>query len=326
VLRAGGTIRLGVVKFPKGRASLTNLRSSRFPLSRLLSLVALIMAAVTPAITDAQVTTTAAETQSPGLTVTYIAHCGFLFSSGSQKILVDALTVPSKEWPYDTPSPDLLQKMERGEPPFDHINVALISHAHIDHGAPASSVRFLLNNPTSVIVTTPEVRMFMEQSSPDFKKVQSRVVIPHLAWKQTTTLELNGVKLELARLKHGDDGQWACMVYAALFDMGGKKVLFASGTTGNFPEEYKTLDYAKRGIDLAFLYFDLAIQRGHDGGEAALNTAGIQEVRDLIGPKVTVLMHVEEGNKASVERLLPEVQKQLPRTIWFRHQLESQSF
>jgi L-ascorbate metabolism protein UlaG (beta-lactamase superfamily) len=71
--------------------------------------------------------------------------------------------------------------------PFDHINVVPISHNHIDHHSPASSVRFLLNNPKTVLVTTPEVRWQMERDSPEFKKIQSQVVVPDLDWKQSTT-------------------------------------------------------------------------------------------------------------------------------------------
>jgi hypothetical protein len=166
----------------------------------------------------------------------------------------------------------------------------------------------------------------MEHDSPEFKKIQSQVVVPDLEWKQSVTLEVNGVTLELARLKHGDDGQWRSIVYAALFEMGGKKVLFAPATLGYFPEEYTTLGYARRGIDLAFLNFTLAIQPGPGWSAATLNAAGIQTVRNLIAPKVMVLMHVEEPAEASVEKLLPEVEKQLPGTIWFQHELESRTF
>lgn len=68
---------------------------------------------------------------------------------------------------------------------------------------------------------------------------------------------------------------------------------------------------------------------GNSVNNTALNTAGIQTVRDLIAPKVTVLMHVYPGAKAAkayMETLLPEVQKQLPGTIWFQHELESRTF
>jgi L-ascorbate metabolism protein UlaG (beta-lactamase superfamily) len=310
----------------KGWTFMTNPHSNRSLFSLSINLTAMIMAAVMCTASSAQVAPAAAQPQSPGLTVTYIAHCGFLFSSGGQKVLADALTEPSKEWPFDTPSPDLLKKMERGEPPFDHINVVLISHDHIDHHSPASDVRFLLNNPKTVLVTTTEVRWQMEHDSPEFKKIQSQVIVPDLDWKQSITLEVNGIKLELARLKHGDDGQWRSIVFASLFDMGGKKVLFAPATLGYFPEEYTTQGYAKRGIDLAFLNYTFAIQPRPGWSTATLNAAGIQTVRNLIAPKITVLMHVEPEAKASVEKLLPEVEKQLPGTVWFQHEMESRTF
>jgi L-ascorbate metabolism protein UlaG (beta-lactamase superfamily) len=305
---------------------MTTSHSNRNALSLLISLALLVGAAVTCAASGAQVASTDARAQGPGLTVTYIAHCGFLFSSGDQKILTDALIEPEKEWPHDTPSPDLLKKMELGEPPFDHIKVVLISHNHSDHHSPTDSVRLLLNNPKTVLVTTPEVRWQMAKDAPDFTKIQSQVIVPDLAWKQSITLDVNGIKLELARLKHGDDKQWASIVYAAFFEMGGKKVLFAPATHGIFPEEYVTLGYAKRGIDLAFLDYGLTIQPGPGGSAAVLNTSGIQTIRELIAPKVTTLMHVPLGSKASLEKLLPEVERELPGTIWFRHELESQTF
>jgi L-ascorbate metabolism protein UlaG (beta-lactamase superfamily) len=304
-------------------------------LHRFIRFAAPVMVATMCLTSRAQVAATTALAQNSDLTVTYIAHCGFLFSSGNQKILTDALTEPSKEWPFDTPSPDLLNKMERGEPPFDHINVVLINHNHVDHESPALIVRFLLNNPKTVLVTTPEVKWQVENYRPEFgnktesqefKNVQSQVVVPVLDWKQSNVLEVNGIKLELTRLKHTDDKEWPSIVYAALFDLGGKKVLFAPATTGYFPEEYKVLGYARRGIDLAFFNFELAARPDSKGSEAVLNTAGIQTVRELIAPKVTVLMHVGPDAKASSEKLLPEVQKQLPGTIWFRHELETRTF
>ncbi len=305
---------------------MTNLHSNRGSFRMFTSLTVLVVAMVTCATSGAQDTAIAAKAQELGLKVTYIGNCGFLFTSGGQKILADALTEPSKQYPFAAPSPELLQKMERGEPPFDNINVVLISHNHSDHHSPASSVRFLLNNPKSILVTTTEVRAQMEKDSPEFKKIQSQVVVPQLEWKQNIVLEVNGIKLDFARLKHEDDGKWASIVYAPIFEMGGKKVLYAPATGGYFPDEYKTLDYAKRGIDVAFLNFDIAIKRRKAGVEPVLNPAGMQMVRDLIAPKVTVLMHVEPANIAAVGGLLPEVQKQLPGTVWLQHELDSQTF
>jgi L-ascorbate metabolism protein UlaG (beta-lactamase superfamily) len=261
----------------------------------------------------------------PRLTVTYLAHSGFLLAAGSQKILVDALTEPAAEWKFATASAEVRQKMEQGQPPFDGIGLVLISHNHVDHHRPASTVRFLLRNPKAVVVTTTEVRDQMQKESPELEQVRSRVVVPELEWKQCTVREIGGIRLEIARLKHGSDKEWPAIIYAFFFELGGKKVLYAAGTTGYFPEEYEALGYAKRGIDLAFLNFDLMVQLGKDG-KPALNVSGIRTTRELIAPRIPVLMHVRPDRLPLVEAILPELQLQLPGVILFEHELESRTF
>ena len=288
-------------------------------------LVTLLVAGVAGVAANAQAGTAQENKGGPNLTVTYIAHAGFLFAAGDQKILADALTETSAQWKFAAPSVALRQKMEQGEAPFDNVSLVLISHNHIDHHWPPSTVRFLLLNPKAVVVTTPEVRDQMKKDSPEFEKIQSRVIVPELEWKQSTSREINGIRLDIARLKHGDDKEWASIVYAFLFDLGGKKVLYAPGTTGYFPEEYRALGYAKLGIDLAFLNFDLMIQRGSDGGPT-LNSAGIQQVRELINPRIPLMMHIRPDRLPFVEEVLPELQKQLPSVTLFRQELESRTF
>ena len=259
-----------------------------------------------------------------GLTVTFIDHAGFMFKAGNKKILADALTEPSK-WPYKAPSPEMLRNMELGKPPFDNISLVLISHNHIDHVSGGSTVRFLLNNPNAVVVTTQEVRESLS-GNPAFETIKSRVVVPQLEWKQRDTREINGIQLETARLKHGDDKEWACIVYAFLFELGGKKVLYAAGTAGYFPEEYTALGYAKRGIDLAFLSHYMLINRASDRTPASLNEDKIAQVRDLIAPRTTVLMHIEPGEEGHVDAMLPALQKELPGATVFHSELESRAF
>jgi L-ascorbate metabolism protein UlaG (beta-lactamase superfamily) len=265
------------------------------------------------------------EPQAPRLTVTYLAHSGFLLAAGDQKILADALTEPSSEWKFAAPSAETRQKMEQGLPPFDGVSVMLISHNHVDHHWPPSTVRFLLHNPKAVVVTTPEVRDQMKKDSPEFETIAPRLVVPELEWKQSTTREVGGIRLGIARLKHGNDKEWPSIVYAFLFELGGKKVLYAPGTTGYFPEEYQALGYAASGIDLAFVYLDFMVQHGSQGGPE-VNRAGIELLRRLIAPKVPVMMHVRPDRLPYVESIWPELEKQVPGLILFRRELESRTF
>jgi L-ascorbate metabolism protein UlaG (beta-lactamase superfamily) len=264
---------------------------------------------------------------SGGLTVTYIAHAGFLLMDGNKKVLVDALTLPPTRWKYDAPSAELREKMEKGQPPFDGVDLLLVSHAHGDHYGPPPVVNFLLNNPKAVLLTTPEVRDLAQKWIPDFKKVAERVIVPELEWKQSATREINGIRVEVARLKHGNDRDWPGIVYSFMLDLGGKKLLYAAATGGYFPEEYQQLGWAKRGIDLAFLCADdLMVRFDEKNSSASVSGEGIRMVRDLIAPKTTVMMHVSSDRLPAVERVLPQLQKEIPGLVLFRQALESRTF
>jgi L-ascorbate metabolism protein UlaG (beta-lactamase superfamily) len=258
------------------------------------------------------------------LTVTALDHSGFLFSDGKSKILVDALTEKSAEWPYKAPSSELLGKMERGEKPFDNISLLLISHAHEDHYAPAPTVRFLLAHPRTVLVTTAEVLDTLKPV-PGFDKVKSRIAAPDLAWKHGLRKNINGVTLEVDRLKHGDDKDWACQLDAFSFSLGGKKVLYATATAGFFPEEYRDLGYAGRGFDLAFLNYTMAVNAAKGGKPASLNSGGVAKIKTLIAPKTVVLMHITPPAMPGVAAMIPALQKELAGATVFS-ELESRSY
>jgi L-ascorbate metabolism protein UlaG (beta-lactamase superfamily) len=284
---------------------------------------ALVLGFLLPAVVLAQAKQDAHGT--PNLTVTYLAHGGFLLGAGDQKILVDALTESSPEWKFRAPSAETREKMERGLPPFDNVGVVLISHDHIDHHRPSSTARFLVHHPKAAVVTTPEVRDRMKKELPDFEKTAAQLVVPELEWKQSTTRDVGRLRLEIARLKHGDDKEWPSIVYAFLFELGGKRVLYAAGTGGHFPEEYAALAYATRGIDLAFLCPDLMVRRGGQGGPE-VNGPGIELLTRLIAPKRPIMMHVRPDRLPYVESVWPELQKQLPEVMLFKRELESRTF
>jgi L-ascorbate metabolism protein UlaG (beta-lactamase superfamily) len=259
-----------------------------------------------------------------GLQVTHIAQSGFLFAGDGRKVLVDALFRPSDRWRYAAPSAALLQKMEQGLLPFDAIDLVLISHDHIDHFSPSSGVRFLLNSPGATLLTTPEVRDRMKKEGAGFDRVADRVVVPRLAWKQSEVRKIGGIRVEVARLKHGNDRDWPTTVYVFLFDLGGQRVLHAAGTTGHFPHEYEALRLAERNIDLAFLYPHLMVRLDDEG--AMLDEKKIGLVRELIAPRIPVLTHVRPDRLPLLHALLPELDQQLPGLILFRKEMESRSF
>lgn len=261
------------------------------------------------------------------LTVTHIAHAGFLLTGGGKKVLVDALTYPPPPiWKHSAPPRELAQKIQKGEPPFDGVELMLVSHVTGDHFGPPLVIDFLKNNPRAVLVTTSEARQYAEKV-PGYAKLDDRVIVPALDWKQSVTRDVAGIRLEVARLRIGNQREWPVAVNSYLFELGGKKILYAAGTGGFFPEEYKELGWAARGVDLAFLCADdLLLRFDYEKKTAVLNPDGLRMVREMIAPKVAVMMHVEPDLVPAAERLLPSLEKELPGLVWLHTPLESKEF
>lgn len=257
------------------------------------------------------------------LTVTHIAHAGFLLAGGGKKVLVDALVHPPPPfWKHSAPPRELAQKIQKGQPPFDGVDLMLVSQVMGDHFGPSLTVGFLRDNPRAVLVTTTEARRYAEKVR-GYPKVDDRVIVPALEWKQSVTREAGGVRVEVARLKHGNGRDWPALVYAFLFELGGKKVLYAAGTGGFFPEEYKELGWAARGVDLAFLCADdLFVRIDYEKRTVAASPDGMRTVREMIAPKVPVMMHVEADLVSAVARLIPDLRKQTPGLVWPHTALE----
>lgn len=136
--------------------------------------------------------------------VTYLANEGFLLAGGGSKVLVDALFGQGLRG-YEVVPPELRDKLERGEPPFDGVALVLATHHHADHFDPHAVSRFLLGNAAVVLVTTEEaVERLRGVVGGRFADIAGRVRGVSLADGEVARLEIAGVGLELFGLTHGD--------------------------------------------------------------------------------------------------------------------------
>ena len=63
--------------------------------------------------------------EAPTLEIIYIANEGFMLSSGTKKVLIDALQ--KNRWDYHSTPEDVINKMNNAQPPFDNIDLLLVS-------------------------------------------------------------------------------------------------------------------------------------------------------------------------------------------------------
>lgn len=129
------------------------------------------------------------------LNITYTCNDGFIIAFHGRKVLVDAL-FREPDIPCYT-DPEALAAITRAEPPFDGVDLILISHAHPDHFDPQIVGTFLQNNPQAALVTMGSVIDELKTNFSGFAQVKDRVHSVQPADKESAQITIRGIDLEI---------------------------------------------------------------------------------------------------------------------------------
>lgn len=237
-----------------------------------------------------------------GLKIRYIANMGvFLHSTNaqgqSQKVLIDALHQKYRST-YLYPNATLTRQMAQGSPPFDKVNLMLVSHIHADHFGASVCAQQLSKNPHTRLVGSSQIRDSLQKNKL-YSTVKNQVYVATKAEKIT----LNQIPLTILPIAH----TWATrhswvknMGY--IVELHGKKILHV-GDADVSEEIFKPLALHKRKIDIAILPLWFANSRKAQ-----------QLVRKYINPAHVIVSHVPAGEK---DQAFEQVVKHFPTAMVF---------
>jgi L-ascorbate metabolism protein UlaG (beta-lactamase superfamily) len=193
----------------------------------------------------------AGEAASP-LALTYVANMGVLVSAGKTKVLIDALfDKPNPD--YRAPSPEVLDKIMKGEAPFDGIDLVLVTHNHPDHVNPGLAVRYLEARPEPVLLAPSDAVEAMRQVSADWPRIEPRVVPLDLKVGDKAMKEMRGIPVTACRTLHSGDRE-APMNLMFVFEIGARRIWHEGDTNGK-PEVFQAFGLDKTPLDLAVVHF-----------------------------------------------------------------------
>lgn len=213
----------------------------------------------------------------PPVEVTYVGNDGVLLVEGEIKILVDALQTTRGAFP--ALDPDDFEDLVRGAPPFDGIDMVLVTHSHIDHFDPDSVTRFLQNNPGARLIGPPQVTNQLSDSA-QIERIS-------LAPGQSLDVDVNGVRVTVHHLSHFNQfGLDFSDVenFAYLFELGGETMVHF-GDVAATADNLAGFDFPSEEIDVAFLP-TFAEQLSEDVSSV---------VREQIAPGTVVGLHLLEA-------------------------------
>ena len=244
------------------------------------------------------------------LEVTYIANEGVLIAAGDAQVLIDGL---HREYQPDYPFlPEPHRgRLETAQPPFDGVDVILVSHRHLDHFHPDAVGRYLRHNPASVLISSEQVVHEVASNAADYGAVRSRITAATPALREKVVLSPAGLTLELLGLGHGTGRHATIQNLGHLLTLGGKTLLHV-GDADTAPDIFAAFALADRRIDVAFLppWF-LTTDRG-----AAI-------VRNQIKPKHIVAVHLPAS---APERTMAEIAARFPDAVTFTALLDTRYF
>ncbi len=259
------------------------------------------------------------------ITVTYIANEGFLLESGDQKVLVDALFGKDDLSFCEVPPAGLLEQMVSGKPPFDDVDVVLVTHDHRDHFDPDLVMQYLQHNPSCLFVgPDAAVKRLADQDGFDGVKERVRAATPNVG--QAEAVSAAGVEITVLRLQHSayyEPSEAGTPVnrhkdvenLGFLVQMGGWTVLHTGDSALEDPAEYRAYRLTEHKIDLAFLG-SLFWKPLH---------ARIELVEDEIQPDRIILMHYRKNERDDARRMEKRYRKKLPPVLIFEHAMDQQT-
>jgi L-ascorbate metabolism protein UlaG (beta-lactamase superfamily) len=248
----------------------------------------------------------------PGTTleVTYIANEGVLIASGGKQVLIDGLHREYEPGYTFLPEPYRGQ-IETAQPPFDRIDVILVSHRHLDHFHPDAVAAHLRHNSRTVLVSSEQIVRALETTAADFGAIRARVTAMTPALRQKVATTASGVELELLGLGHGTGRHRDIQNLGHVVKLGGKKLLHV-GDADTSAEIFGAFDLDEQNIDVAFLPSWFLIS---DAGGAI--------VRNHIKPKHIVAVHLGPHEPA---RTSERIRERFPDAVAFTALLEKRYY
>ena len=186
----------------------------------------------------------------PTVEVTFLANEGVLLSAGETRVVIDGLFRPYETYAV-MPTADR-ERIETSQPPFEGIDLVLVSHRHGDHFHAESVARHLRQNPQAALVTSGQVmaEVAAQAGADDAVRTRMRGVTPGAG--ERVALNVAGIDLQVLGLPHGTGRVASIQNLGHVVSLGGRKILHIGDADMN-AETFRRLGLDRDGIDVALL-------------------------------------------------------------------------
>jgi len=248
--------------------------------------------------------------ESNAVTVTYVANEGVLIQSGDKQVLIDALHKPYLSEYLATPQ-KVLDDMMASRPPFEDIELLLVSHIHGDHFNAELVAQYLQVSKTARLFTTSQAKSEITKNFSGLANITDKTQVIRYHAEMDTSFCAKGIQVRMVRIAHGG-ARWSGMQNVGhIVEVGGMKFLHI-GDPSYGKKDFERLQLFKDKIDVAILpfWFLTAAQ-------------GREIINQLIKPAYLIAVHVPPKDVHSITR---EIARYYPDAVVFSKPYEKQHY
>lgn len=254
------------------------------------------------------------------LKITYIGNEGFLLSSSTKNILIDAL-YSDGYGAFPVPSKQTIDAIINDKSPFYKVDAYFLTHYHKDHCDPVLVNEYLAKHKSIPFVTSKPSIVFIHGNCINFilKKKQFHEITPEI--DQSISKTINGIPTKVYGLKHlsffvdSIDIEENMVNVSFLMNLDGIKVFHSGDIKMDAFQNYITANKKwEDTVDVAFLYFEL-----FESGTPALDY-----IVKTLNPKYIVLMHMPTNIVNDWNPKIAELKSKFNNILMFTDSMESQ--
>ncbi|MBU0494342.1 MAG: MBL fold metallo-hydrolase [Chloroflexi bacterium] len=234
--------------------------------------------------------------------ITYVENDSFLINAHGKTILTD---------PPERIPPEARRLIEQAQPPFDAVDLVLITHAHSDHFDPQLIRAHLEHNPRAILISTEETVERLKADFSGWSAMQDRIKAVEPQEGERIPVTANGISLEILNLPHGIP----ITNLGFIINLGGRKLLHTGDM--NQASDLETYELARANIDIAFVPYFFLID------DEFLDADGHNMVLAAIQARHVVPMHYSSTDRYLIS-ILNRIKARVPTGILFHETLETQ--
>ena len=184
--------------------------------------------------------------QEKQLRIKYLGNMGVLISSGSSKVLIDALH-QANPWGYGEPSKNTIENILSGQDEFKNAPLLLVTHNHADHFNPELTYIFL-ENKNNMALLTEQSAADIKNKYMDFNKIKSSIILTDNSENGVINFNKGNISVKGINLSHGNKTQNT----GYIVETNGIKI-FHSGDAEPVAENFAKYNLEEENIDIVIL-------------------------------------------------------------------------